>query len=82
MVYRYEGGAAKRGWAFDSLKGTIDVGFAEMLTDENLRIRLCKRCGKPFIAADPRSVYCSASCRNVMNVKISRHRKRKNERKK
>lgn len=36
-----------------------------------------ERCGKPFIAAEPRAVYCSASCRNVMNVKLSRHRKRK-----
>lgn len=76
MVYRSEDGAAKRVWTFDSLKSAIDVGFAEMLTDEKRRVRLCKRCGRPFIAADPRSVYCSASCRNVMNVKISRHRKR------
>lgn len=76
MDYRSENGAAKRVWTFDSLKSVIDVGFAEMLTDEKRSIRLCKRCGKPFIAADPRSVYCSASCRNVMNVKLSRHRKR------
>lgn len=82
MVYRYEGGAAKRVWTFDSLKSAVDIGFAEMLTDEKRRVRLCKRCGKPLIAADPRSVYCSASCRNVMNVKLSRHRKRKNERNK
>lgn len=76
MAYRSENGAAKRVWAFDSLKSAIDVGFAEMLTDETRRIRLCKRCGKPFIVTDPRSVYCSISCRNVMNVKLSRHRKR------
>lgn len=76
MVYRSEDRAAKRVWTFDSLKSAIDVGFAEMLTDKTRRVRLCKRCGKPSIAADPRSVYCSASCRNVMNVKLSRHRKR------
>ena len=75
MIYRSEGGIAKRVWTFDSLKSAIDIGVAEMLTDETRRLRLCKRCGKPFIAADPRSVYCSASCRNVMNVKNSRHRK-------
>jgi len=76
MAYRSENGAAKRVLTFDSLKSAIDIGFTEMLTDEKRRIRLCKRCGKPFIAADPRSVYCSASCRNVRNVKLSRHRKR------
>lgn len=76
MTYRSENGVAKWIWTFDSLKSAIDVGFAEMLTDETRRLRLCKRCDKPFIAADLRSVYCSASCRNVMNVKLSRHRKR------
>ncbi|NCC67810.1 MAG: hypothetical protein EOM14_06390 [Clostridia bacterium] len=76
MVYRSEDRVAKRVWTFDALKSAIDVGFTEMLTDEKKRVRLCKRCAKPFIAADPRSVYCSASCRNVMNVKLSRHRKR------
>ncbi|MGE4484911.1 MAG: hypothetical protein AB7C97_07355 [Oscillospiraceae bacterium] len=77
MVYRSIDGTTKRAWTFDSLKSAIDVGFAEMLTGEKRRVRLCKRCGKPFIAADPRSVYCSASCRNMMNVKLSRYRKHK-----
>lgn len=76
MIYRSKDGVAERVWTFDSLNSAIDVGFAEMLTDKTRRVRICKRCGKPFIAADPRAVYCSASCRNVMNVKLSRHRKR------
>lgn len=30
------------------------------------RVKLCARCGEPFVAGSPRDVYCGARCRNTM----------------
>ncbi|QAT50336.1 hypothetical protein EQM14_11505 [Caproiciproducens sp. NJN-50] len=76
MRYQIENGQAKRRWAFDSLKSACEIGFAEMLLEAVPAIRLCKRCGKPLLTHRTRAAYCSASCRNVENVKQSRCRRR------
>lgn len=76
MRYVIENGQAKRRWTFDSLKSACEVGFAEMLLESVPAIRLCRRCGKPFLTNRTRAAYCSVSCRNVENVKQSRRRKR------
>lgn len=75
QVFRCENGRVTRRWRFDSLKTACDIGFAEMLLAEVPAIRLCKRCGKPLLTNGTRAAYCSASCRNVENVKNSRLRK-------
>lgn len=74
---RYEvcGEHTRRRWYFDSLKSACDAWLMEMLTEPYQAIRLCKHCGKVFLAKDKRVEYCSASCRNVANVSNSRKRK-------
>ena len=67
----------KQCWQFDSLKSAIDIIFWERLQSESPQIKLCKRCRKPYISKSKKSEYCSPSCRNIYNVKKSRHRKRK-----
>ena len=76
LRYEVSNGIARRHWYFDSLKSACDVWLMEKLTDERPPIRLCKRCGKAFVAGSAKTEYCSTSCRNVENVANSRKRKR------
>lgn len=75
LFYRCENGVMKPVWKFDALKTACDIAFAKMMEMLSPEIRLCKRCGKPFSAHGTRAEYCSASCRNVTNVKNTRKRK-------
>ncbi len=74
--YELSGGKGKRKVYFDSLKSLCDFCVMETLASQSPEIRLCKRCGKPIRTHGRRTEYCSASCRNVMNVQNSRRRKR------
>jgi predicted nucleic acid-binding Zn ribbon protein len=76
FVYHTENKQTYCVWAYDSLMSACELGFIEMLTTPVPDIRLCKCCGKPFLTGNTRAEYCSASCRNVTNVKASRQRKR------
>lgn len=49
-------------WNFNSLLQGIQLMFSMMLTDENRPIRLCKNCGKAFIARRHRDKFCSQEC--------------------
>ena len=60
----------------DSLKSLLDYQLIQDLKQPQKSFRLCKRCLKPFYASGTRAEYCSASCRNVMNVKASRQKKK------
>lgn len=63
----------------DCLAGAILSCFYLSVTESSAKVRLCKRCCKPFYATNARAEYCSSSCRNVANVKASRHRRREKE---
>ena len=73
----FDGEKLKEAWLFDSLKNAIDIMFIDLLKSERPNIKLCKHCGKPFHVKMQKSEYCSASCRNVYNVKMSRQRHKK-----
>ena len=49
-------------WNFNSLLQGIQLMFSMMLTDESRPIRMCKNCGKAFIARRHRDKFCSKSC--------------------
>ena len=49
-------------WNFNSLLQGIQLMFSMMLTDENRPIRMCKNCGKAFIARRHRDKFCSKEC--------------------
>jgi len=74
--YELSGGKGERKVYFDSLKSLCDFYMMETLASQTPELRLCKRCGKPIMTHGRRTEYCSASCRNVMNVQNSRRRKR------
>ena len=49
-------------WNFNSLLQGIQLMFSMMLTDESRPIRMCKNCGKAFIARRYRDKFCSKEC--------------------
>ena len=59
-------------WDFHSLLPGVQMMFSFMLTDEKSMLKVCKHCGKAFVAGRPNSVFCGAKCKNRYNVYKSR----------
>ena len=53
---------------FHSLLLGVQMMFSFMLTDEKSSLKVCKHCGKAFVAGRPNSVFCSGKCKNRYNV--------------
>ena len=49
-------------WNFNSLLQGIQLMFSMMLTDEYKPIKMCRNCGKAFIARRYRDKFCSKEC--------------------
>ncbi|EDY33536.1 hypothetical protein RUMLAC_00654 [[Ruminococcus] lactaris ATCC 29176] len=49
--------------------------FSFMLTDESCEMKLCKHCGKAFIASRKGNEFCSPKCKNQYNVYKTRAKK-------
>ena len=64
-------------WNFHSLLLAIQMMFSFMLTDEKSSLKICKHCGKVFLASRPNTVFCSGQCKNQYNVYKSREKSRK-----
>ena len=64
-------------WDFHSLLLAIQMMFSFMLTDEKSSLKVCKHCGKVFLASRPNTVFCSGQCKNQYNVYKSRANGRK-----
>ena len=62
-------------WDFHSLLLEIQMMFSFMLTDEKSSIKVCKHCGKAFIASRPNAEFCSPQCKNQYNVYKNRSKK-------
>ena len=50
-------------WDFHSLLLNIKMQIFLALTDANNPLKVCRKCGRPFIAAKPVEKYCSEDCR-------------------
>ena len=50
-------------WDFHSLLLNVKLLIFLALTDENNPLKVCRKCGKPFIASKPADKYCSEDCR-------------------
>lgn len=61
-------------WDFYSLLQAIQMMFSFMLTDEKSSLKVCKHCGKVFLASRPNTVFCSGQCKNQYNVYKSREK--------
>lgn len=59
-------------WDFNSLLLCVQMMFSFMLTDENSSLKVCKHCGKAFVATRPNMEFCSPQCKNQYNVYKSR----------
>ncbi len=55
-------------WNFNSLKQAIELILALNETNDRKEVKICKHCGKPFIAKNLNAEYDTPSCRNVANV--------------
>ena len=65
-------------WDFHSLLLGVQMMFSFMIIDEKSTLRVCKHCGKAFIAGRPNSVFCSGRCKNQYNVYKSRAKDKDN----
>lgn len=50
--------------------------FSFMITDENSTLKLCKHCGKIFVASRSNVQFCSPQCKNQYNVYKCRAKRR------
>ena len=64
-------------WDFHSLLLAIQMMFSFMLTDEKSSLKVCKHCGKVFLASRPNTVFCSGQCKNQYNVYKNRGKNKK-----
>ena len=62
-------------WDFNSLLLCIQMMFSFMLTDDNSSLKVCKHCGKAFVATRSNMEFCSPQCKNQYNVYKSRAKK-------
>jgi len=56
-------------WNIFSLKSAIETVYTLEATAEKLKMKLCKTCLVPFVAANPKAEFCSKKCGNVMHVR-------------
>lgn len=63
-------------WNFHSLLVMIQMCFSFMLTDSDCYMKLCKHCGKAFIASRNGNEFCSPKCWNQYNVYKTRAKKK------
>ena len=61
-------------WEFPSLKAAIDALYSFYVTDPERPLRICKHCGKAFVAKNRRTEFCTVPCRNQFNVYKSRRK--------
>ena len=63
-------------WNFHSLLVMIQMYFSFMLTDSDCDMKLCKHCGRAFIASRKGNEFCSPKCKNQYNVYKTRAKKK------
>ncbi len=75
--YGIENGKIKFQWNFHSLRAAINAMLLLNETNGRTEVRLCKYCGKPFIAENLKAEYDTTTCRNKANIANTRKRKNK-----
>ena len=75
ISYEAENGQIKFKWNFMSLSEIIEIILLLNETSGRTEVKLCKHCGKPFIAENIKSEYDSIQCRNRENLNKSRQKK-------
>ena len=68
----------KKGWNLHGVRTMCRWCFLLCLTDEKSSLKVCKHCGKAFVASRPNSVFCSGKCKNRYNVYKSQAKNKDN----
>ena len=75
ISYNAENGQIKFRWNFMSLSEIIETILLLNETSGRTTVKLCKHCGKPFIAENIKAEYDTTQCRNRENINKSRQKK-------
>lgn len=75
IAYSAENRQIKFKWNFMSLSEIVETILLLNETSGRTEVKLCKHCGKPFIAENIKSEYDSIQCRNRENINKSRQKK-------
>lgn len=75
ISYSAEDGHIKFKWNFMSLSEIIETILLLNETSGRTEVKLCKHCGKPFIAENIKAEYDTIQCRNRENINKSRQKK-------
>ena len=75
ISYSAEDGQIKFKWNFMSLSEMIETILLLNETSRRTVVKLCKHCGKPFIAENIKAEYDTIQCRNRENINKSRQKK-------
>jgi hypothetical protein len=75
ISYGVENGQIKFKWNFMSLSEIIETILLLNETSGRTEVKLCKHCGKPFIAENIKAEYDTIQCRNRENINKSRQKK-------
>ena len=76
ISYMAEDGQIKFKWNFMSLSEIIETILLLNETSGRKEVKLCKHCGKPFIAENIKAEYDTIQCRNRENLNKSRQKKK------
>lgn len=63
-------------WKPRNLLTVLRLAYSGAVTDPDAPLKLCKFCGNAYYSMNPRSEFCSATCRNHFNVNAFRRRKK------
>lgn len=63
-------------WKPQNLLTVLRLAYSSAVTDPAAPLKLCKFCGNAYYSPNPRSEFCSATCRNHYNVNAFRRRKK------
>lgn len=75
ISYSAENGQIKFKWNFMSLSEIIETILLLNETSGRTEVKLCKHCGRPFIAENIKAEYDTIQCRNRENINKSRQKK-------
>lgn len=75
ISYSAEDGQIKFKWNFMSLSEIIETILLLNETSGRTEVKLCKHCGKPFVAENIKAEYDTIQCRNRENLDKSRQKK-------
>lgn len=75
IAYSAENRQIKFKWNFMSLSEIVETILLINETSGRTEVKLCKHCGKPFIAENIKAEYDSIQCRNRENINKSRQKK-------